>query len=44
MINSKQLSINIYDFIHECKENEIPVIDYTEEELAKEFEKVKKVI
>lgn len=37
-------NLPIYDFMHECKENEIPVIDYTEEELAKELDMAKKVM
>ena len=30
--------MNIYDFIRTCKENQIPVIDITREELLQELE------
>ena len=30
--------MNIYDFIRACKENQIPVIDITREELLQELE------
>ncbi|MGD2086242.1 MAG: UPF0175 family protein [Candidatus Aminicenantes bacterium] len=34
--------LTIYDFLRECKQNEIPVIDYSKEELKEEFENIKK--
>ena len=34
--------MSIYDFLKECKENDIPVIDYSKEELKQEFEKIKR--
>jgi len=34
--------LSIYDFLRECKQNEIPVIDYSKEELEEEFENIKK--
>jgi predicted HTH domain antitoxin len=34
--------INIYDFFKECKENDIPVIDYSKEDLKEEFENIKR--
>lgn len=34
--------ISIYDFLKECKENDIPVIDYSKEELKEEFEAIKR--
>ncbi len=34
--------LTIYDFLRECKQNEIPVIDYSKEELREEFENIKK--
>ncbi len=34
--------INIYDFFKECKENDIPVIDYSKEELNEEFENIQR--
>ena len=34
--------LNIYDFLKECKENDIPVIDYSKEGLKEEFEKIKR--
>ena len=34
--------LTIYDFLRECKQNEIPVIDYSKEELEEEFENIKK--
>ncbi len=33
--------LGIYEFLHECKKNEIPVIDYSEEEILQEFEDLK---
>ena len=38
---SELAEINIYDFMLECKINQIPVIDYTEEEIIEEFEKIR---
>lgn len=29
--------MNIYDFMHECKKNNIPVINYTPDDLDKEL-------
>jgi len=34
--------LTIYDFLRECKQNDIPVIDYSKEELQEEFENIKK--
>lgn len=34
--------ITIYDFFRECKGNDIPVIDYSKEELEEEFETLRK--
>jgi predicted HTH domain antitoxin len=34
--------MSIYDFMGECKKNEIPVIDYSREELKQEFEAIKR--
>ncbi|MCK4762054.1 MAG: UPF0175 family protein [Candidatus Aminicenantes bacterium] len=34
--------ITIYDFLKECRENEIPVIDYSKEKLAEEFDGIKR--
>lgn len=34
--------MTIYDFLKECKDNDIPVIDYSREELKEEFENLKK--
>lgn len=36
--------MNIYDFSVECKKNNIPVIDYSPEEIEQELEKVRKRI
>jgi predicted HTH domain antitoxin len=34
--------MTIYDFMRECKKNDIPVIDYSREELKQEFETIKR--
>ena len=34
---AKFSNLDIYDFIKECKKNQISVIDYTEEELKEEL-------
>jgi predicted HTH domain antitoxin len=34
--------ITIYDFLKQCKENDIPVVDYSKEELKEEFENIKR--
>ena len=34
--------ITIYDFLKECKENDIPVIDYSKKELDEEFANIRK--
>ena len=33
--------MNVYDFIFECKQNNIPVINYSPEELDKELDNLK---
>ncbi|MBK8754229.1 MAG: UPF0175 family protein [Candidatus Competibacteraceae bacterium] len=35
--------MNIYDFMKTCKENQIPVIDITKEELLQELESMRTV-
>lgn len=32
--------VNLYEFIAECRKNEIPVIDYSDEELEEELTKI----
>lgn len=39
---SELAGLTIYDFLKECKENEIPVIDYSISDLEEEFGKIKK--
>ncbi len=39
---SELADMTIYDFLKECKKNEIPVIDYSKEELTREFENLKR--
>ena len=34
--------MSIYDFMAACKENGIPTLDYSEEELSEEFESLKR--
>lgn len=36
--------MDIYDFIAECKKNQIPVIEYSAEEIDREFENIRKRI
>jgi len=38
---SELAQMTIYDFIKECKKYEIPVVDYSKEELEEEFETLK---
>ena len=33
--------LEIYEFLNECKKNEIPVIEYSEQEILDEFEALK---
>ena len=30
-------NLDIYEFMHECKKNDIPVIDYSKEELVRDI-------
>jgi predicted HTH domain antitoxin len=39
---SEFAEMTIYDFMRECKKNDIPVIDYSREELKQEFETIKR--
>jgi predicted HTH domain antitoxin len=41
---SELSDMNIYDFIYECKKNQIPVIEYSSEEIDREFENIQKRI
>ncbi len=41
---SELSEMNIYDFIVECKKNQIPVIEYSVEEIDRELENIRKRI
>ena len=39
---SELSEMDIYDFIAECKKNQIPVIEYSTEEIDRELENIKR--
>jgi len=41
---SELAGIGLYEFLKKCKENDIPVIDYSPEELTQEFTDLKKAM
>jgi len=41
---SELSEMNIYDFTAECKKNQIPVIEYSSEEIDSELENIRKRI